>query len=109
MTTFNECLNEQTWALWEVLWYPEDLHAPNEGVRTYVVAPDMDTAGKTITANPADIRSVTRVGNGGVIIAAPQHFLRPAFPYENPRTTAETEAMLNHMADVHLTPTEEKK
>jgi hypothetical protein len=35
-------------------------------------------------------------------------FIHPAFPYENPRTPAETEAMLNHMADVHLTPTAEK-
>jgi hypothetical protein len=39
----------------------------------------------------------------------PQPFVHPAFPYENPRAPAETEAMLNHMADVHLTPTKEKK
>lgn len=52
--------------------------------------------------------SLSRNEDTDTVRPAPQ-FLRPAFPYENPRTPAETEAMLNHMADVHLTPTAEKK
>jgi hypothetical protein len=63
-----ETIDRETGILWEVCWYPEDwdLDAP---CRSYCVAPDPSAAAKCFSSNLADIRSVTRVHNGGVYIA----------------------------------------